>query len=202
MKIKLLLVLTFLFSCLGCSREKELVLIGDSFVLSNLDGGESSFVINKMTSQNLYYFLDKNAVSMTNDIDINSLIKKSNKIIFSFGIYDIIPYFDFTKDVDSYNKTLLDNKIELFDYYSYRIFEFLNEHNKTNKFYFVKQVDPLIGNSNKKEVNYYLEKVNNILYKYSLNYSMNFIDIGNVSSYLIDDFVFDKQIKNIIYDLL
>ena len=65
-----------------------------------------------------------------------------------------MPYFDFSKDINSYNKTLLDNKIELFDYYSYRIFEFLNEHNKTNKFYFVKQVDPLIGNSNKKEVNY------------------------------------------------
>ena len=132
MKTKLLLILMLLISFLGCSKKNELVLIGDSFVLSNLDEGESSFVINKMTSQNLYYFLDKNAVSTTYDIDIESLLKNSNKIIFSFGIYDILPYFDFSKDNNSYNKTLLDNKIELFDYYSFRIFELLNEYNKVN----------------------------------------------------------------------
>lgn len=197
MKSRFFVLFLFLSSFTGCYSPK-LALIGDAYILKVLgeENSSSDFVFSKTSSQNIYYCLDKNAISLSNNKSINSIIKKSNTLVLSFGIYDIIPYFDFSRTQIVYQETQIERKLEIMDYYIYQSFELINDLIESKNVYVLKQYNPLIGNfDNKESFDRYIDEVNNLLIKHSNTFNYSFIQVENFNDYLIDDFVINQSIK-------
>lgn len=198
MNSRILLIVMILLSLVGCKNDRT-IFLGDAYLLNNLIdcNSNSDFVFSKMTSQNFYYYLDKDALSLESNKRVSSLIKRANKIVLSFGIYDLIPLFDFSKKEITYNKDQIENKLELMDYYIYSSFQILNELVDTrDKVYILKQYNPLVYNfDNLYEFEGYIDRVNDILFEYSSKNEFSFIEIDTYDQYLLDDFILDVSIN-------
>lgn len=198
MKSRIILIFLFVISLTGC-KNNRVALIGDAYILNNLidEKNDSNFVVSKMTSKNFYYYLDNDAISLENKKNISSVLKKRSKVILSFGIYDLIPLFDFSNKEIIYQKEQVENKIELIDYYVYSSFQLLDDilDSKT-KVYVIKQYNPLMYNfDNIQDFISYIEKVNDILLSNSSKHSFSFVEIENYEKYLLDDFILDYSIN-------
>ncbi len=198
MNSRILLIVMILLSLVGCKNDRT-ILLGDAYLLNNLIdcNSNSDFVFSKMTSQNFYYYLDKDALSLESNKRVSSLIKRANKIVLSFGIYDLIPLFDFSKKEITYNKDQIENKLELMDYYIYSSFQILNDLIDTrDKVYILKQYNPLVYNfDNLYEFEGYIVRVNDILFEYASKNEFSFIEIDTYDQYLLDDFILDVSIN-------
>jgi hypothetical protein len=189
--------------CSSCKNTIQVSLLGDSFIFSQscINRFNSSFVFNRTTSKKIYYLLDKKAVSIDENCSIISLIKKSKKILVSYGVYDVINMFDFS-DSRNININVIENKLELFDYYSCHIFEILEEE-ALGEIYIIEQINPFINeNKDNEQFNDCLNIVNQILKEYSSVCNFNFIELNNYKEYLVDDFVLSESYLNTIYDKL
>lgn len=196
MKIKLFLIFFLLLSFIGC-KSHSITLIGDSFLLNNIEKSytNSEFLFSKTTSKNIYYCLDKNAVSIENKYKINELIKKSSKLVISYGIFDILPLFDFSNKQISFEEEQVKEKMEIIDYYIYQSFQIVNELIDSKKVYIIKQYNPLTNDfSNINELEKCLNQLNDILLEYSRLYNFNFIEIDGYKDLLLDDFILDSSI--------
>ena len=198
MNSRIFLIVMILLSLVGCKNDRT-IFLGDAYLLNNLIdcNSNSDFVFSKMTSQNFYYYLDKDALSLESNKRVSSLIKRANKIVLSFGIYDLIPLFDFSKKEITYNKDQIENKLELMDYYVYSSFQILNELVDTrDKVYILKQYNPLVYNfDNLYEFEGYIVRVNDILFEYASKNEFSFIEIDTYDQYLLDDFILDVSIN-------
>ena len=200
MKLKLLFIFALLYSIVGC-RNNYVALIGHDYILNCfIDGNTNSdFLTSKMYTRNLYYYLDKNASSISANTNINEVIRKSDKVILSFGIYDLVPLFDFSKNEIKYNEELISQKLELIDYYVYNSFSIINELINSKRVFVIKQYNPLISEFiNKNSFEDYIKQLNDILIYYCNVYEFNFLELNDFNSYLIDDFVLKESIKKII----
>ena len=201
MKTKIILIIVLLLSLSSCNTNKMLV-IGDNYVLSLIDNCSSSFMFNKLTSQKLYYLLDKNASSLIDSSNINDELKKSKKVILSIGIFDIFPCFDFSNEEITINNNQINNKLELLDYYIYHSFSLIDERiSKKTTVYVLEQINPLINDfTNINVFEEYIYKVNTILLSYCNDYGFIFVNLDECESYLIDDFVLTTNYKDILND--
>lgn len=201
-KINLLIVFFLMFGFIGCKNE-SILLIGDHYILSLLEEkGDTSFVFNKLTSQKLYYLLDKDASSVITNKKIIQSIKNSNKIILSLGIYDIVSLFDFQNEKITININQKNKKIELLDYYIYHSFSLIKDIiNKKAEVYVLSQFNPLVNsNINIKDFEKVIEEVNLVLSNYSRTFDYSFVELVNTKEYLENSFILKEEYKNIIYD--
>lgn len=201
-KINLLIVFFLMFGFIGCKNE-SILLIGDHYILSLLEEkGDTSFVFNKLTSQKLYYLLDKDASSVITNKKIIPSIKNSNKIILSLGIYDIVSLFDFQNEKNTININQKNKKIELLDYYIYHSFSLIKDNiNKKTNVYVLSQFNPLVNsNINIKDFENVIEEVNVVLSNYSRTFDYSFVELVNTKEYLENSFILKEEYKNNIYD--
>ena len=202
MKIRFFLIFLFVLGITSCKND-SICLVGDHFVLSLIEKGDTAFLFNKLTSQKLFYLLDKDATALSSNKTISSSIKNSNKIVMSVGLFDIIPCFDFSSKSILVNKDLLKNKLELFDYYIYHSFSLINEINKNNQVYIFQQINPLVDSFSNLEVfTDALDSLNTILFTYSKENNFEFVTLDNYSFYLNDDFSFSSSYSKFINDKL
>ena len=59
----------FTLFLIGCSNKTEL-LVGDNYILQSLEGNKD-FIFNQMTSKELYYLLDKDAINLQSNKPIS-----------------------------------------------------------------------------------------------------------------------------------
>lgn len=187
--LKFALLLILLLSNFGCASKKTL-LIGDYYVLSKIDGN-INYTFNKMTTQKLYYMLENNAADLNNKEKINKSIRKSKDIILSFGIYDLIVMFDFSQSDVQLSESKIEQKFQLMDYYLYNSFSLIKESKKTNSVYVLQQINPLIRKC--EELDIYISRLNHMLLDFSNKFEFIFVQLSELSSYLIDDFLLSEN---------
>ena len=172
----------FMLFLIGCSNKTEL-LVGDNYILQSLEGNKD-FIFNQMTSKELYYLLDKDAINLQSNKPISKYVKKTNELILSLGVYDICSSFTFDGKKVSFNEEQLDRQIELFDYYIEQAFSLIENSNV----YVLEQFNPFIDNEYI-VFDSYINKINDILSSKADNYSFYYVELPEIRKYLVDDFV-------------
>ena len=172
----------FTLFLIGCSNKTEL-LVGDNYILQSLEGNKD-FIFNQMTSKELYYLLDKDAINLQSNKPISKYVKKTNGLILSLGVYDICSSFTFDGKKVSFNEEQLDRQIELFDYYIEQAFSLIENSNV----YVLEQFNPFIDNEYI-VFDSYINKINDILSSKADNYSFYYVELPEIRKYLVDDFV-------------
>lgn len=198
--LKILLVLFTCFACVGCNKNK-LLLLGDYFILSDIfkdKTKEDGFIQNKMSYKKLYFLLDEDGKSIQKKISINKSLNQASEIVISLGIYDLIQLFDFSDKDIKYDTNQINDKLEVVDYYLYNSFYLIKEKTRA-KVYVLEQINPLIGRFNNiNDYLSYLYLLNTTINDYCDEFGFKFVGLGDVSNYLFDDFsINEKGIKYI-----
>lgn len=204
-KVIKILICFVLFYSYSCSSDYN-IFLGDYFVFN----GETNkienheFLLNKCTYEKLYQILDKDACSFESKKSIISLMKKSNKIIVSCGINDLLPLFVFNNEVIEYSESKIIKRLELLDYYVYQTFSLIEEYSKNNEVYVLKQFNPLVSEfTNINILEKYIYETNQIIKEKVELFDFNFVELESIEKYLLDDFILSSEgallIRNSIY---
>lgn len=135
---------------------------------------EPVFLEDKSNYKNAFQYFEKRPVvySSLGKKDFEKYIKKSEFIIFSYDIDDIYPDYISDKSIDNYKKILA-----LFDYYLEKTYEDVSEIYKGKKL--------CLGMFSKIK-NYYnnfLDELNDLIYKKSLEYNFIYISTTFLSNF-------------------
>lgn len=204
-KVIKILICFLLFFGYSCSSSNNICL-GDYFIFngeSNINENHN-FLFNKCTYEKLYQILDKDACSIESKKPISSLMRKSDKIIVSCGINDLLPLFVFNDEVIEYSESKINKRLELLDYYVYQTFSLIEEYSKNSEVFIFKQFNPLVsGFTNIDILEKYIYETNQIIEEKAGLFGFKFVELVSIEEYLLDDFVLSSEgyllIRNSIY---
>lgn len=199
--IKFLLLISFLL--IGCSSPKVTSFIGaiNNDVFSLFDDVDYTFSFNKMESKELLKILDEDYYSHNKDINVSKLIKNSNKVFLSCGLYDLY------KNVSLIDGNLtLKNDTTLVEVYEMNLVEIINtifQYNDNLELYLFSLYNPYYD----KESSFYnsitslVETFNKTISDVCEQNNLTYIDVSFLAEYLIDFNMISHQGKQVVLEI-
>lgn len=198
------LLIVFCLLLNSCSNKNNVSIFGDlsSSLVVSIDYKYINycFSYDRMTSNDLYKIVNKNAKSNDGKKEyiLSEVVKKSQKIIISVGLYDFFPLINFENFGESYkeNDTQIERQKEILIYNLTHTLEEIHLINKKVKIYLL---SPYFFSINNNEVTLISSFFYN-LYLY-LNKNINYKDVSIIPLYeASDEQQIKEEIMRVIYE--
>ena len=179
---KIILIIFFSISLLSCSYNKMTSFIGNEFISNEiLSSYNTDFSFKKIESKSLLKIIEEDMTNQSNNVSIRNIIAKSNKIILSIGLFDLLKCVYLEEDKLKFNFKL--SILELFELNLFNIVEQIYEYNPNVKLTLVSLYNPYLNSRD----NFYLsfnigvEKFNQVIKSFSLDNNISYYDINRYS---------------------
>lgn len=197
MKIKKILICLFILSLSSCNQQKVFLYLGENFFFQNVDFFSSleefysheinhDFSSNKFYMKDFYNQLEQDAMNLITSDKISDLLKKTEKIIFNIGNYEVLRLIDYNKYSFNYDQEVIKTSLEMFDYYFHQSLDILTDF--TKDITIIPLYNSLMLNDEDKE-NYsgIIKDYNKIIYDNCNEFNVKYISIEKMSYFIYQD---------------
>jgi hypothetical protein len=158
--------------------------IKDTTFFEKMEFYNYDFTFNDADIKSLYLVSDQNLKSTKREF--SSIIKKSNSIIISLGMNDILSLTSLRDGYYVIDQELKNNLLALKEYYLYHLIENIYLYNQKIKIYLLSFFNQMqLDEINHLIINQLIEEVNNILITYQEEMNYQYIDITSLSEDII-----------------
>ena len=197
-RIKLILIFLLVLPLIACFNSKQTMFLGIFPFFANEYQNCVDFSFERIESKTMLKLIDDNAYSFERKKDINSLIKKSDTLILSIGMFDLLKgvYYDDGEQKYQYIPSLL----ELFELNLYHIINSLIEVNKKISLCVLSLYNPYVfaDSSFYQDISLSVEKYNHVIEYICNDFNLKFIDINEFSSFVEFNILSNKSKEQIM----
>lgn len=179
---KIILTIFFSILLLSCSYNKITSFIGNEFISNEiLSSYNTDFSFKKIESKSLLKIIDEDMINQSNNVSIRNIIAKSNKIILSIGLFDLLKCVYLEEDKLKFNFKL--SILELFELNLFNIVEQIYEYNPKVKLTLVSLYNPYLNSRDSFYLSFNIgvEKFNQVIKSFSLDNNISYYDINRYS---------------------
>lgn len=179
---KIILIIFFSISLLSCSYNKITSFIGNEFISNEiLSSYNTDFSFKKIESKSLLKIIDEDMINQSSNVSIRNVIAKSNKIILSIGLFDLLKCVYLEEDKLKFNFKL--SILELFELNLFNIVEQIYEYNPKVKLTLVSLYNPYLNSRDSFYLSFNIgvEKFNQVIKSFSLDNNISYYDINKYS---------------------
>lgn len=196
MKIKNMILILPLLLC-SCEKKKMTLYLGESIAnqennfLLELENNFSCSINNEFTStkfymKSFYTMLEKNALNLTTNNSLITLLKNTNHIILNVGNYEIIRLISYGKSALNYDEEVIKTSLEMFDYYLHNSLEILT--NYTENITIIPLYNSLMLNEeDKAKYNTLINKYNQTIFNNCNEFNIRYVNIDKLSYFVYQD---------------
>lgn len=196
MKNKILISL-FLVSLCSCKYNKINLFLGESFLIQ--DGnfieelkGEfnlsfnDEFASSRFYMKSFYNILEQDALNLTTNNSIISLLEKTDKIIFNIGNYELIRLINYNEMNIDYDERVVSTSLEMFDYYLHNSLEVISTYCDDI------QIIPLYNSlfleeGAKQTYNHLINQYNEVIFNNCKEFNIKYVEIDKLSYFIYKD---------------
>ena len=135
--------------------------------------------------KNFYKVLEKDGLNLKTSNKISGLLKKTNKIIFNIGNYELLRLINTNNYSFSYDEEIIKNNKELFDYYFHQSLDILTTY--TNNIIVLGLYNSLINKNYEERLNNLIRQYNYLIKQISDEYNVKYINVEQLSSFVYED---------------
>ena len=179
---KIILIIFFSILLLSCSYNKITSFIGNEFISNEiLSSFNTDFYFKKLESKSLLKIIDEDMTNQNSKLSIRNIIAKSNKIILSIGLFDLLKCVYLEEDKLKFNFKL--SILELFELNLFNIVEQIYEYNPKVKLTLVSLYNPYLNSRDSFYLSFNIgvEKFNQVIKSFSLDNNISYYDINRYS---------------------
>ena len=179
---KIIIIIFFSISLLSCSYNKITSFIGNEFISNEiLSSYNTDFYFKKLESKSLLKIIDEDMTNQNSKLSIRNIIAKSNKIILSIGLFDLLKCVYLEEDKLKFNFKL--SILELFELNLFNIVEQIYEYNPKVKLTLVSLYNPYLNSRDSFYLSFNIgvEKFNQVIKSFSLDNNISYYDINRYS---------------------
>ena len=200
--IKFILLCSLLL--IGCSASNTTSFIGvvNNENFASFDDVDYTFSFSKLESKELLKIINENYYSHNRNVNVSKLIKNTDKLLLSCGLYDLF------KNVSLIDGNLsLKNDTSLIEVFELNLFEIVNslfEYNSKISIYLFSLYNPYY----EKESTFYnavdslVDAFNSVIQNVCLQNELKYVDISFLDDYLISFNSFSNQGEKLLIELI
>lgn len=179
----------------SCNLKNTILYLGDNILIDeerittllkkeykNLN---DEFSNNNFVMKNFYKVLEKDGLNLKTSNKISGLLKKTNKIIFNIGNYELLRLINTNNYYFSYDEEIIKNNKELFDYYFHQSLDILTTY--TNNIIVLGLYNSLINKNYEERLNNLIRQYNYLIKQISDEYNVKYINVEQLSSFIYED---------------
>lgn len=179
----------------SCNLKNTILYLGDNILIDeerittllkkeykNLN---DEFSNNNFVMKNFYKVLEKDGLNLKTSNKISGLLKKTNKIIFNIGNYELLRLINTNNYSFSYDEEIIKNNKELFDYYFHHSLDILTTY--TNNIIVLGLYNSLINKNYEERLNNLIRQYNYLIKQISDEYNVKYINVNKLSSFVYED---------------
>ena len=179
----------------SCNLKNTILYLGDNILIDeerittllkkeykNLN---DEFSNNNFVMKNFYKVLEKDGLNLKTSNKISGLLKKTNKIIFNIGNYELLRLINTNNYSFSYDEEIIKNNKELFDYYFHQSLDILTTY--TNNIIVLGLYNSLINKNYEERLNNLIRQYNYLIKQISDEYNVKYINAEQLSSFVYED---------------
>lgn len=179
---KIIIIIFFSISLLSCSYNKITSFIGNEFISNEmLSAYNTDFYFKKIESKSLLKIIEEDMTNQSSKLSIRNIIRKSDRIILSIGLFDLLKCVYLEEDKLKFNFKL--SILELFELNLFNIVEQIYEYNPKVKLTLVSLYNPYINSRDSFYLSFNIgvEKFNQVIKSFSLDNNISYYDINRYS---------------------
>lgn len=214
MKNKLLITL-FVTSLFSCHQQKINLVLGEiintkeSSFIDELEKEfnceyNDEFMSSRFYIKSFYSLLEKDALNLSTNNSIVSLLEKTDNIILNIGNYELIRLINYTEIDLVYDQEVVKTSLEMFDYYLHNSLDILSSY--TNNIIVIPLYNSLLlEESIKQNYNQLIDSYNQVIEDNCREFNIKYVNIDKLSYFVYKDnyisnkgltYLF-KQIRNV-----
>lgn len=162
------------------NEERITTLLKKEYKDLNDEFASSNFIM-----KDFYAILEKDGLNLKTSHKISDVLKKTNKIIFNIGNYELLRLINTSNYSFSYDEEVLKNNKELFDYYFHQSLDILTTY--TSNIVVVPLYNSLINRNYEERLNNLVNQYNSLIKEICDEYNVKYINVNKLSSFVYED---------------